>query len=231
MSGSHDEVADRVCSYRDAIRSAAGDQQVHAAVVSTPASVSAYSSEICVLGRRYWAPELHKYRGWEVLIEIDPEDPYADVWTKGRTQRLCTVALIADTGFGDFDSAREIAKQARELRSSVVRWQIAEILDVIDQRIECRSQRAKAFNAATRHGRVGRVLGFLRQAWLALIEKGELSRDEPAQGIDMDLDRIEAVLKHGEALFLAQTSSPSVSDGAEATAAPIPTHRLSGDAK
>ena len=191
--------------------------------------------EIEALGRRYWAPELASKAGWEVELHFDQDDDvFPSVWTKGRMHRLGTAGLIGNTGFADMEKARVAAGVAREQRESVIRWQIAEVLNVLDQRFQRARQGAEPGNAASRHGGVGNIVRLLRNAWQLLFKNGEVGRDEPAQGVDLDLQKIEAILVRGEALFNGaghNGQSPIVETGAERNPPVDAAHRLSEGAK
>lgn len=52
--------------------------------------------EITAYGRRYWSPNLAECIGFRVEVHHDlADDPvFASVWSRGRSHRYCTVALI-----------------------------------------------------------------------------------------------------------------------------------------
>lgn len=187
--------------------------------------------QVEVLGLRFWSPELYKYVGWEVLIEVTDDDGFADVWSKGRTHRLCTVGCLGRADFEDMESARETARKLRDERASIVRGQIAEVLDIIDKRVERALERAEARNAAARHGRVGNIVRFISRAWKLRVENGEVRRDETAQNVDLDLDLIEAALKRGSGSVGHGNESPNVQSGAEPKPPVHAAHRLCEGAK
>lgn len=219
-------VAAKVFAFRKGMERSMSDQ-VNVSLIRAEAKVSGHEPLIVALGRRYWSAELYKYRGWDVLLEIEPGEAFADVWTTGRQHRLCSVAYIGDAGFEDMDSMRAEAKRLREERTSIVRGQIAEILQVIDQRIERACQRAEPIHPAPRHNRLGNLVRLLRRAWNFGVDDREVGRNEPAQGIDPDLDHIEAILKRGNGLAGHGDHSPTVETGAQRNPAEGAAHRLS----
>ena len=183
--------------------------------------------EVVALGRRFWSPELYSKRGWEVELHFDQGDEmYPSVWTKGRQHRLCTAGQVADTGFADLDGARSAASKTKEHRASVVRWQVAEILNVLDQRFERAGHRPQSFGPAARHDGKGSLVRRLRNAWKLAFQQGEVSAEKPAHDVDLDLERIEAILLHGETLFDSHLNTPEAKEQAKASAERLAAHRL-----
>ena len=181
-----------------------------------------------VLGRRYWAPELTSKVGWQVELHFERDDElYPHVYMAGRTQRLCGASLIADSGFLSPDAARETAAKRRDRRASVVRFQVAESLRILDERFQGASKGAKPLcSDSGHHGQRG-VMRRLRDTWHALFHDGELSGQQAAHGVDLDLQKLQALFLHSEALFDSHSVAPVVEDDSEPTAADSAVHRLS----
>lgn len=181
--------------------------------------------EIVALGRRYWAPELADKAGWDVELHFDPDDEmYPSVWTRARQQRLGTAMLIASNGFLVPEAAQAKARQLRERRASIVRFQVAESLRILDERFQRAGESAKPIGAQPGHGGQGGILRRLRNAWGVLFQTGELSGQQTTHGVDLDLEKLQALFLHGEALFDGHSDAPVVQYGWEPNAAKCAAH-------
>lgn len=231
------DIAAKVFEHRARIKAAA---DAHAAIMAAadadPGRVAVYVGKInlagviTVCGRRYWSDELCARAGMEVEVHLDLDGPYASVWSKGRMHRLCTAALLDDGPYADatsIDAMRETAQKLKVERASVVRRQIAELLHIVDERVERAILRAEARQARARQYRIANIPGLLRAAWNLAFKNSHVCKQEPAQGVDLDLEKIEAVLRAGGIGLFGHSIAPSAADTAEPTAAPASPHRLS----
>ncbi len=134
---------------------------------------------------------------------------------------------------GGFARARKLLLEFEAERASIVRRQITELLDVIDKRVERALQCAQAVNAAAGHDGDGDVSGVAGDAGEFTFQDGELRADQAVQGIDPDIEKIEAILNFRKAIFngLGHGTLPSLDDEEEANRADEAAHRLSGGAE
>ncbi|WPZ06610.1 hypothetical protein [Pelagerythrobacter marinus] len=117
-------------------------------------------------------------------------------------------------------------------RASIVRRQIAEVLDIIDQRVERRLQRPDAIQAAPGHDGGGHVCRALCAAGRFLVRLGQVRHQETPHSLDLDIERIQAVLDLPNSLGITRHSaSRTCCRGEEASHAEPDAHRLSGGAK
>lgn len=134
-----------------------------------------------------------------------------------------------------YATAREILREYERQHASVVRWQIGQILDIIDQRIERALQSAQTLYPVPGHDGEGRIAGHAGDTGKVAFEERQLGGNEAAHGIDPDLKKIEAVLDRRQAAITVMDSlghrhSP-VADGKQPILPADAGHRLSGGAK
>lgn len=192
--------------------------------MSVPCVVGRYGV-IEALGRRYWAPELTTKVGWQVELHFERGDElYPNVYMPARAQRLCSAALMADSSFVNPDEARAVAAKWRDRRASVVRFQVAESLRILDERFQRARDCTNPLPAEPGNGGQGGIMRRLRNAWRVLFQDSELSGQQTAHGVDLDLEKLQALFLHGEALFDSHCEAPVVEGGSEPTAAECAAH-------
>jgi len=129
-------------------------------------------------------------------------------------------------------AAREFEAAQDSQSASVVRRQVTELLDILDDRIERRLQGAKTIEAAPGHHGGGYGRRAARAAGRFLIRLGQVGHQQTAHGVDPDVERIEALLYLPNSLGIARhSSSRAVCVADDATHASTDAHRLSGDGK
>lgn len=180
----------------------------------------AHDGTVTMFGlRRYWSADAMALRG---------------LWVSA-TEELDRCELIIEHAGREYvlklidDLTRRNPETEAIARELIIRRQISELLDVLDQRIERALQRAQAGDRAAGHNRISNFLRLLHRAWKFAIQDREVRLDEAAQGIDLDLQKIEAILKHGKAFGFGHGVSPVGFENP--TAAAEAAHRLSENRK
>jgi len=115
----------------------------------------------------------------------------------------------------DDEAAQEIAGiMARHdaEAASIVRRQVTELLDIIDQRIDRSCKRASALDASSGHYRIRDIFRLFRRPRKRALKQREVRGDEAAQGIDPDIEKIEVILNYRKPLFGFHRQTPTVSD-------------------
>lgn len=129
-------------------------------------------------------------------------------------------------------AARELMRDWQEQNASIVRRQIAELLDILDERIERRLQGANTLDPALGHNRRSYIRRALRRAGHFLIRHGQIDHEQAAHRVDPDVELIKAVLDLPKSLGITpHSSAPAAVDVENASAAEPNAHRLSGGAK
>lgn len=118
-----------------------------------------------------------------------------------------------------YEAAREMLRQIEQRRASIVRRQITELLNVIDQRIERAMQRAEAIGTEPGHDGERDIAGLAGDTGKIPVENADCRADEAAHGIDPDIKIIEAILNYRKAIFagLGHEVSPVI-DGEQVVA-------------
>lgn len=134
-------------------------------------------------------------------------------------RRIAYRHLVWDNHMEELASAQADLAKADFATTSVVRGQIARLLDIIDQRVE---RRVSAVQAGARHSCRSKAVRFLQRIGLVARHNGELRGHETTQELDLDLEKIEAVLNCR--LVFRQCVAPNDPKGT--TPAALSAHRL-----
>jgi hypothetical protein len=151
---------------------------------------------------------------------------------------------MSDAGFFDAEAAQRKAAKIQALfeahdqeRRSVVSWQVAEILHILDQRIERAVQRTDTIKVHSLGRRIRDIVRQLCGARSIAVDDGAHRRQHPAHSVDLDLQKIEAVLNRRGPIGSHRPSPslpdgmPGVADDEQPASAAASRHRLSGDPK
>ncbi len=139
---------------------------------------------------------------------------------------------IDHSGFEDLAEAKSLMADWAAQRASVVRRQIAEILDILDQRVERRLQQAEIGHVPSLHDSGSYIKRALRRAGLFLIRVSQEHHQHAPESVDLDLEKIEAVINLPKSIGIVRHRVFSQAVGSpEASEADQSGHRLSGGAQ
>ncbi|RHW17174.1 hypothetical protein D1610_11535 [Sphingomonas gilva] len=103
-----------------AIGKATPEQMRMALLTGEQLSADRKSGELKIAGNRYWASELADHAGKKLTVRFDPDNLHQAIHVYDRTGRyICAAEPIAPTGFFDMASAKDRARQEKELRRHV----------------------------------------------------------------------------------------------------------------